>query len=81
MSLWRDSLRNSRLLEILRIQTDVVEGDVELANGTLLVLVEEAEEAIENHTDDQTTIIVSAALGALAALLVTGAASYYCLRR
>ena len=81
MSLWRNSLRNSRLLELLRSQPDVVVGEVDLANGTLVAFVEEAEEAVEDVPDDQTTMLVSAALGALAAVVVTSAAAYWCLRR
>ena len=81
MSLWRNSLRNSRLLELLRPYSEVVVGEVDLANGTLVALIEKAEEVVEEVPDDQTTMLVSAALGALAAVVVTSAAAYWCLRR
>jgi len=81
MSLWRNPLRNSRLLELLRSQSEVVVGEVDLANGTLVAFIEEAQEVVEDVPDDQTTMLVSAALGALASVVVASAAAYWCLRR
>ena len=81
MSLWRNHLRNSRLQELLGLQPNAVVGEVDAVDErAIVILVQDAEDAVE-LTEDNQDVVIGAVLGGLAAIAVTGSVLYCCVRR
>ena len=82
MSLWTNLGRNSCLQELLGGTPRVVLGDLEDEGNdderSLIIIVEEAVEAVEEAEQDETLAII---LGSLAALVVAGSVLYISLSR
>ena len=89
MSLWRNVIRNSRLQELLSVprvvvgEVDVVLNDREDDEERVLMVVVDAEEAVEAEIPDvpEDDYVVTAAVSALAAAVLAGAAVYCAVRR
>ncbi len=89
MSLWRNIVRNSRLQELLSVprvvvgEVDIVLNDREDDEERVLMVVVDAEEAVEAEIPDvpEDDYVVTAAVSALAAAVLAGAAVYCAVRR
>ena len=89
MSLWRNIVRNSRLQELLSVprvvvgEVDIVLNDHEDDEERVLMVVVDAEEAVEAEIPDvpEDDYVVTAAVSALAAAVLAGAAVYCAVRR
>ena len=89
MSLWRNAVRNSRLQDLLGVprvvigEVDIVVNDHEDDEERVLMVVVDAEEAVEAaiHDAPEDDYVVTAVVSALAATVLAGAAVYCAVRR